>query len=200
MLSFLHFHQKILRARVKSLVASGIIAVVLLSSCNIFKTKEPCKDVCDGDVSFSPSDISLGGFSYDMGDNHSLVGKCGFHYVGDATGGYGNTLEVQSERCGIHLVWAFYRLLSFNFSRNYHGKIKQTGIRVGDPIARFKAAYPDYGAICDSTVFWKKITTPTHNHVFDDVYVIAYVDAHGAINSLSINGWWDPEIWGSGCP
>lgn len=175
------------------------IFAACLVSCSIFKPEEPCKDVCDGDVSFSTSDISLGGFSYDQPDNHSLKGHCGFHYVDGRTGGYGNTLEFASEECGIHLYWAFNRLLGFHFSRNYPGKVKQSGLRMGDPIAKFKAAYPDYGAICDSTIFWKMITHPTYNNVFDDVYIVAYVDTLGMIDSLSITGVFDPDIWSWDC-
>jgi len=176
---------------------TGLLIVLLaislmIAGCGIFgPEEEPCKDVCDGDVNFSPDYIGYSSFWYDQGDRHSLVGHCGFDYIGGRTGGYGNTLEIRSEECGVHLGWAYYRLLEFKFSGNWTGKVRQSGLRLGDPIVNFKTAYPDWAANSDSTVYWKMITHPTYHSIFDDVYIVAFVDSlntHGTIDSLWITG------------
>jgi len=172
----------------------GVI-VVFFIGCGLLNSEDECKDVCDGDMIFSTKDISIGGYRYDQGDSHALVGECGFDYVGGRTGGYGNTLEIKSVECGIHLEWAWYRLLGFHFSKNFKGKIKPSGLRVGDPITKYKTAYPDWGAIRDSTIFWKEISYPTYHHIFDEVYILAYANPNGTIDSLEVTGRWDPEIW-----
>lgn len=141
----------------KNLATLLLAASAGLQSCD---QKIPRHDPCDiftatlytsGDVDYNRGfaeshELSLDNFAIAMGDDHSLVGQCGFDYFFDNMGGYGNTLDIIGgpER-SIYMQWiggGLSRIAVRSMGEEGWNGETEKGLRIGDSFAKFIALYP----------------------------------------------------------
>ena len=144
----------------QSLATLVLAASAGLQSCSEQKT--PRHDPCDifratlftsGDVNYDRGyaesrELSLDNFAIAMGDDHSIVDKCGFDYLNDETrGGYGHTLDIIGGPEGsVYMQWiggGLTRICVRTIGDEGWGGKTDKGLKIGDPFTKFIALYPE---------------------------------------------------------
>lgn len=106
------------------------------------------------------------------------VSACGWHVFQGNDGGIGNTLQVASPDEDVVFVWAYSSFAGFRLKSGWTGETER-GIRLGDSLAAFEKAYPDFSVVSKTHL----VGNP------NGVRVDAYFDTSGVLSELLVGGY-----------
>jgi len=133
-------------------MAAVALCSMLVSGCGSSITQEPPRWefpergeylTTQDNIKFGKKGVGLGKFAMEMSDKKWLAESPDFDIYEGHAGGYGDTLQIKSARFGIFLEWAYNELMIITLTRGWHGRVAETGIKLGDPIESFISAYTD---------------------------------------------------------
>ncbi len=107
-----------------------------------FGCKEDMECPCH-DKLRTKGDYGVGTFDINMRDNTHLVKECGFEFVDNHRGGYGDTLqEIGCNNNSMHFIWAYGGLDSITVREGWEGRT-DTGLKIGSSIEDYLEKYPE---------------------------------------------------------